>query len=406
MNVRRMIPLFICASVLAATVLLSALSKPAARESAASAVTRTDNSATADEPPEKVREMRGVWVTYMDLSMENEPNRSEGAFREKFAHIAKVCADSGFNTLIVQVRPFCDALYPSGYFPWSHILSGQQGVSPGYDPLADICDICRTFGLDIHAWVNPYRVSVSQTPRELSDGNPFVTHPEMCIETESGVILDPSSADARELIENGVRELIENYDIDGIQFDDYFYPTDIGELDKEQYEAFLDTSATGKPDWHRWREINVNILIAEVAMLVQNSGKDVVFGISPQGNLANNDALCADVTSWCCAMGYADYVCPQIYFSPDNPKLGFAEALSDWTSLDRARSVKLYAGLAGYKAGTDADEGTWLDREDILKEEYLLLKEKGLDGFMLYSFPSLESEEAGAEIRNLLSVLE
>ena len=134
MNVRRMIPLFICASVLAATVLLSALSKPAARESAAEAVTRTDNSATADEPPEKVREMRGVWVTYMDLSMENEPNRSEGAFREKFAHIAKVCADSGFNTLIVQVRPFCDALYPSGYFPWSHILSGQQGVSPGYDP--------------------------------------------------------------------------------------------------------------------------------------------------------------------------------------------------------------------------------------------------------------------------------
>ena len=408
MKVNRVLPLLLCAVILAVTVVLSAMSKPQKAVMTAAETISAEKTAaeqpTADEPaPQQDEpEMRGVWVTYMDLSTENESSRSEAAFREKFAHIAKVCADSGFNTLIVQVRPFCDALYPSDYFPASHILTGQQGEAPGYDALKIICETCRAFGLKLHAWVNPYRVQIRQTPQSLADSNPFVVHPEMCIETESGVILNPADENARELIENGVRELLENYDIDGIQFDDYFYPDDVGDADAALYEG----QTNGRMSLQKWRMCSINILLAEVEMLVHKLKPGAVFGISPQGNRRNNEKLCADVESWCSVRGYADYICPQIYFSLDNPALGFEDALADWTAMDMARDVKLYVGLAGYKAGTDADEETWLGRDDILRDEYLILKKNHIDGFMLYSYPSLESEEASAEIKNLLSAMQ
>ena len=401
MKVNRILPLLLCAVILVITVVLSSLSKPKETAPASAEITEI-TAATADEPKQEENEMRGVWVTYMDLSTENESSQSEAAFREKFAHIAKVCADSGFNTLIVQVRPFCDALYPSDYFPATHILTGQQGDAPDYDALKIICETCKAFGLQLHAWINPYRVRISQTPSELADSNPFIAHPEMCLETESGVILNPADADARTLIENGVREILENYEVDGIQFDDYFYPTDIGDADSEQYDA----QTNGRMTLQKWRMCNVNILLAEVEMLVHKIKPDAVFGISPQGNRQNNETLCADVESWCCVRGYADYICPQIYFSLDNPKLGFEDALEDWTELERTRNLKFYVGLAGYKAGTDADDGTWLGRDDILLEEYNILKKNHIDGFMLYSYPSLESEEARAEIKNLLSAIQ
>ena len=401
MKVNRILPLLLCAVILVITVVLSSLSKPKETAPASAEITEI-TAATADEPKQEENEMRGVWVTYMDLSTENESSQSEAAFREKFAHIAKVCAESGFNTLIVQVRPFCDALYPSDYFPATHILTGQQGDAPDYDALKIICETCKAFGLQLHAWINPYRVRISQTPSELADSNPFIAHPEMCLETESGVILNPADADARALIENGVREILENYEVDGIQFDDYFYPTDIGDADSEQYDA----QTNGRMTLQKWRMCNVNILLAEVEMLVHKIKPDAVFGISPQGNRQNNETLCADVESWCCVRGYADYICPQIYFSLDNPKLGFEDALEDWTELERTRNLKFYVGLAGYKAGTDTDDGTWLGRDDILLEEYNILKKNHIDGFMLYSYPSLESEEARAEIKNLLSAIQ
>ena len=401
MKINRVLPILLSAVILCVMVLLSAMSKP--QQEPKKAETAATLPATADAPPDEEPEMRGVWVTYMDLSME-EGSRSEGAFRERIAHIAKVCADSDFNTLIVQVRPFCDALYPSKLFPASHILTGKQGEDPGYDALEIICETCRAFGLRLHAWINPYRVRINQTPPELADSNPFVLHPEMCLESESGVILDPSNEDARALIENGVRELLERYDVDGVQFDDYFYPTDIGDADEERFEAYREAHPDSGTDRQAWRMNNVNLLLAEIDMLVHKTKPGAVFGVSPQGNLKNNEALAADVVSWCTVSGYADYICPQIYFSLDNPKLGFADALSDWTSPEFAPGVKLYVGLAGYKAGTDADEGTWLDRSDILREEYSVLKENGVDGFMLYSFPSLESDTSREEIGNLISL--
>ena len=389
----------------AATLMISAVNpkkqKATATAQTAATISQAQQSAKAQD------DMRGVWITYMDLSMEYESDKSEAAFRKKFEGIAADCKKFGFNTLIVQVRPFCDAIYPSKLFPASHILSGEQGKSVGYDALKIICEICKKLDLKIHAWVNPYRVTANETPEKLSEDNPYTKDKSLGIVKKSGIILDPSNKKARKLITDGVREIVKNYPVDGVQFDDYFYPPETGESDSEQYAEYLKTAKKGKAmGLMEWRRANVSLLIVETHIAVRESDPNAVFGISPQGNLGNNAQLCADVVTWCETRGYADYICPQIYFSPDNPALNFEKALNDWTKLELADGLKLYGGLAGYKAGTDADEGTWQNSDTILADEYNILKENNkVSGFMLYSYASLKEESAQTELKNLKSKL-
>ena len=404
LKMKRLLPAILSIVILVTTIFLSSVGKPIKQTSEHK---KNSTTATSTKSEKTEQEMRGIWITYIELNMEGETDKSKDAFTKKFTQMAETCKDIGFNTLIVQVRPFSDALYKSDYFPYSNILSGIQGEKPNYDALEIMCRICREKDLKIQAWINPYRIQINETPNQFADNNPYIQNPELCIETDSGIYLDPSNKEARELIENGVSELIENYDIDGIQFDDYFYPTDIGDSDQAQYEEYLESAGDNKMDIQAWREMNVNILISEVYMLVNNSGKDVVFGISPQGNIGNNKELAADVVSWCCTRGFIDYICPQLYFSLNNPSLSFEDALDDWCSLDFAQGVKLYAGLAGYKAGTDADDGTWLDKNDTLASEYNIIKSNGkCSGFILYNYSSLVNDASKAEIENLKKCLE
>lgn len=369
--------------------------------------TTTYDNATADSVNKSTgsKEMKGIWISYMELSMENESEKSERRFTEKIEQITKKCSQLGFNTLIVQVRPFCDALYNSEYFPWSHILTGTQGENPGYDPLKIICEICRKNNLAVHAWINPYRIKASETPDELCRSNIYNNDNSLCFETDNGIYLNPADAGARELIVNGAAEIVRNYDIDGIQFDDYFYPENMGEQDSAEYEEYCNT-VSNSVDITTWRKANVNLLVADVYRTVHSIKDNVEFGISPQGNIVNNERLCADVESWCTVSGYIDYICPQIYFSLDNPALTFEEAFEDWSSLDYADNVSFYAGLAGYKGGSDADSGTWQNSDTILADEYnIVTKSKVADGIMLYSYASIDNEESRGEIKNLSSAL-
>lgn len=381
--------------------------KPPKKQNDIDNIAALSSKATADTP-ESDEEMRGVWVSYMELSMENESSKTQKAFEDKFTEIAQKCRESGFNTLIVQVRPFCDALYKSSYFPWSHILMGTQGENPQYDALQIMCDICKENNLKIHAWINPYRVSSNETPKKLSDNNPYIKNSEIGIKTDNGIFLDPSNETAQQLISDGVKEIAENYDVDGIQFDDYFYPTEDESFDKKQYEAYIEKyGKENSMSLDNWRMQNVNTLICKVYRTIKSVDSSVEFGISPQGNIGNNDGLYADVKSWCTCKGFADYICPQIYFSLENPALTFEDCLDSWTSLDFDENVKLYVGLGGYKAGNgEYDEETWLLSDSILADEYDILRNnKSVRGFMLYSYSCLEDDTAKKEINNLINAL-
>lgn len=409
MSVKKFAPV-----ILSAVLLVTALAARAYSEngevkpvSISTMDTATNDNAKVEQNKRSAKEMRGVWVSYIELDMQNESDKSESAFREKFKDIAITSKNAGFNTLIVQVRPFCDALYKSAYFPYSHILSGEQGVSPNYDALKVMCEICSELDLDIHAWVNPYRISTDSTPQVLSENNPYVIDNEIGEETENGIFLNPANKMARNLIINGVTEIVKNYDVDGIQFDDYFYPTQDSEFDDEEYAEYVDTvGAMNCMSVDNWRIANVNTLICDTYRAIHKISNDVDFGISPQGNIDNNAKIYADVKTWCICKGFVDYICPQLYYSLDNPALTFEDSLSAWSDLDINKSVKLYVGLAGYKANTDADEGTWLYSDNVLSKEYkIAMQNEKVSGIMLYSYSALEDENASTEIANLTKAM-
>lgn len=409
MKNKKIVPIIVSVIAMLSVICVSSFTreKPPKKQNDINNIAALSSKATADTP-ESDEEMRGVWVSYMELSMENESSKTQKAFEDKFTEIAQKCRESGFNTLIVQVRPFCDALYKSSYFPWSHILTGTQGENPQYDALQIMCDICKENNLKIHAWINPYRVSSNETPKKLSDNNPYIKNSEIGIKTDNGIFLDPSNETAQQLISDGVKEIAENYDVDGIQFDDYFYPTEDESFDKKQYEAYIEKyGKESSMSLDNWRMQNVNTLICKVYRTIKSVDSSVEFGISPQGNIGNNDGLYADVKSWCTCKGFADYICPQIYFSLENPALTFEDCLNSWTSLDFDENVKLYVGLGGYKAGNgEYDEETWLSSDSILADEYDILRNnKSVRGFMLYSYNCLEDDTAKKEINNLINAL-
>ena len=410
MLLKKVFPYVLSVFLLLAMVSVTSQSSKKVKETQKAIVSTQDTPIITDEKQKDntQKEMKGVWISYMELDMQNEDEKDAQAFRDKFEKMAVKCKEYGFNTLIVQVRPFSDALYKSEYYPYSHLLTGTQGENPEYDPLEIMCEISKNYGMDIHAWVNPYRIKSKSIPYELSEDNPYVQNSDIGIEYGDGIYLDPSNETARELIIDGVIEIAENYDVDGIQFDDYFYPTTDEDFDSEQYAEYIsDVGENNKMSLDNWRVANVNTLICDTYRAIHSLEKEVVFGISPQGNIDNNASLYADVISWCTCKGFVDYICPQIYFSLENPALSFEDCLDSWCSLEFNENVSLYVGLSGYKAGSeDYDDGTWLNSDDILAQEYEIIKNnENVSGIMLYSYDSLENETAKKEIESLKNAL-
>lgn len=364
-------------------------------------------ASSVDEIGISEKEMRGLWVSYLSLYMEDGERDFEN-FKKKFDKITETAKKLKCNTLFVQIRPFCDALYKSDIYPHSHILSGKQGLDPGYDALEYMCESAHNEGLEIHGWINPYRVKNTSTLTELSSDNPAISEDGLTLNLESGIYLNPAKKSVRSLIVKGISEIIEKYQIDGIQFDDYFYPADIGNSDGESYNSYIKSLQSNSIPMtlEEWRTNNVNLLIAEVYKTVKDINKDIIFGISPQANIKNNNAIYADVKRWCDTYGYVDYICPQMYFSLDNPSFKFEEALIEWKKLTYHNNIKIYAGLGVYKAGSNEDDGTWLQRNDILAKELRLLREYDYDGYILYDYKSVLSEKAQNELNNFLRVID
>ncbi len=361
-------------------------------------------------------EMRAVWVPFMSLNMQGT-DYSEEAFREKFDAIIAGAKQAGANTLVVHVRPFGDALYPSSYFPWSHLVTGEQGKDPGYDPLAYMVEATHQAGMQFHAWVNPLRIQISGSPQQLSAENPYQQWRGDSEQENDLWVLDygedkyynPAVPQVRELIINGVKEIVENYAVDAIHFDDYFYPTTDSTFDSASYNEYCAQLGEGETPLAQsdWRTANINALISGVYGAVhsaQAKNAQVQFGISPQGNTGNCLAMGADVYAWGSVAGYVDYLCPQIYVNFDHPLLPFDQMAQEWKSLVTNEKVKLYLGLALYKAGSDVDEGTWQLSDDIIRREVEYGRQMGCDGFMLYSYDYLDNEQTKKEMENLLTI--
>lgn len=355
-------------------------------------------------------EMMAVWVPFMTLSLTESNDKSETAFKAKFDNIIEVAKECKMNALIVHVRPFGDALYPSELFPWSHILTGSQGTDPGYDPLEYMVSAAHEAGLQFHAWINPLRIKDDLRPDKICDTNPGVSwadEDDRIVSWNDQLYYNPSNDYVRQHIISGVEEIVKNYAVDGIHFDDYFYPTTDSEFDKKSYESYCNSVSENSTALTllEWRTSNISALISGVYSKIKSINPKVQFGISPQANVKNDTSAGADVKSWCSVSGYVDYICPQIYMNFEHTLLPFDESATQWRKIVTNKDIKLYIGLAVYKAGSDADEGTWENSQDIIKKQIEYGRDVGADGFMFYSWNYLKNDQTTQEIENAMKVI-
>ena len=361
-------------------------------------------------------EWRAVWVSYLEWA--GMDFSSEEAFRAAAAELQDNSAALGLNTVIAQVRPFGDALYESSLFPWSHLCTGPQGQGPGFDPLDVLVTEAHGRGLSLEAWVNPYRLKSSAAmPPSIADTNLINTHPEWCCTVGDGVYLTPAVPEAAAYVVQGVAELVQNYAVDGIHFDDYFYPTTEESIDAVQF------AASGAADLAAWRRQNVTALVKKVHDTVKTADPTLRFGISPQGNPDNAlTSQYSDVTAWLAAGGeeqVVDYLCPQIYWGygytlqSGSTRFAFENIVPAWLTYPRAEGVALYFGLGAYRVGAgdggaNPDSVSGWSTGDVLARQVQDLRSQNAGGWALYRYGSLVGagapEQAAAECAALRAV--
>ncbi len=329
---------------------------------------------------------RAIWVSYYEVS--ELDYRSQSAFDKSYNQLLKHVKEYKINTVIVHVRAFSDALYNSSIYPFSSYMSNQKSLS--FDPLEEMVKLTHEAGLKFEAWINPYRIAFNEKSLNQFKNSKYKSllntdHVIHC--GNNTYIFNPASENARNLIVDGVEEIVENYDVDGIHFDDYFYiDGSYGDTSKEE------------------RKENVNALIKEVYTTIKKINDDVTFGISPQGNYENCMNHGADIDTWLKEAGYIDYLMPQIYWSNDydGTKL-FSKRAKQFAGLKRKSNVSLYAGLALYNSGKDMtkDQG-WSKSYTNISEQVDILDDYGYKGYSLFSYSSLETDEGIKEMNALL----
>ncbi len=340
-------------------------------------------------------EIRAVWISYIDLSMEKEKDRSESAFRKKAKNMLHRLADNGYNTVFLHVRPFGDALYRSDLFSFSRILTGMTGEDPLYDPLSVFCSLAALRGIAVHGWINPFRVCAEKEllarPEWDRMRRLYISKPSAFCEVNGTLYLDPAAQQTRRLLLDCVRELMKNYPLDGIHIDDYFYPTTNIKIDNAEYTAYRD--AGGESTLSDWRRCVINTFVSQMYCTVKSFGNNKIFSISPALRIdKNKETLYADVARWGACSGYCDWLIPQLYVGFRHEKYPFDDLLLQWRSLVKSDSVRLLAGLAAYKTGqTDPYAGSgreeWIRDTDILSRQIARVRETdGYSGFVLFSF--------------------
>ena len=377
------------------------------------ALRRGTSPAAADSTPEPsadpnpalpAGEWRAVWVSYLEWAAMDFS--TEDAFRAGVVQLLDNCTGLGLNTVLAQVRPFGDALYRSSLFPWSHLCTGVQGQDPGFDPLDVLLTEAHARGLSLEAWVNPYRLrSSASMPPVLAESSLLNTHPEWICTVNEGAYLNPAIPEAADYVVQGVAELVQNYAVDGIHFDDYFYPTTDPSIDAAQF------AASGEADLTAWRRANVTRLVKAAHDAVKAADPTLRFGVSPQGNPDNDrNEQYTDLSVWLTASGadaVVDYLCPQIYWgygytlSSGSTRFAFENITAEWLALPRAESTALYFGLGAYRVGVgdggaNADSVSQWCTGSALARQVTDLRSAGAGGWALYRYGSLfRSDESG-----------
>lgn len=352
-------------------------------------------------------ERRSVWVSFLELS---KAGYTEMDFRTRANNILNDMVSRNMNTLYFHVRPFSDAMYRSDYFPWSTYASGKEGKDPGFDPLSIMVKEAHSRGIKIHAYINPYRVNyasifegLKKDPLNYKWKNPAYSWRNDTDENNDRNVLkhgnmyfyNPSKPEVISLITNGVREICERYDVDGVIFDDYFYPN-LGakykeNFDSEEYDEYVTEMEEGGNtalNIVAWRRENINTMVKSVYAAIKGAGKNQEFGISPAGNINNlksNYTYYVDIERWCSEPGFMDYIEPQQYWGFDNKYVPFEKNVSAWRKLIKNPQLKLYFAIPISYLEAQPDK-EWRENVDILGAMLQNLRHQGIGGFSIFRY--------------------
>ncbi|MFB7197554.1 glycoside hydrolase family 10 protein [Streptomyces sp. NPDC056240] len=340
----------------------------------------TEHTPAADGNGAGHRQLRGMWIaTVANTDWPSAPDLSPEQQRQELCDLLDVAVERRLNAVMFQVRPTADALWPSPYEPWSQYLTGVQGRDPGWDPLGTAVHEAHRRGLELHAWFNPYRVSLTTDVTALTPTHPARLHPEWIVSFGGKLYYNPGLPEVRRFVQDAMLDAVRRYPIDAVHWDDYFYPYPVAGQTFQDDDAYA-RYGTGFPDRDAWRRNNTDLLVREMAERIKRIRPRTRFGISPFGVWRNAgtdplgsattagvqtyDDLHADTRKWV-QEEWIDYIVPQVYWNIGFSAADYGVLVPWWSNIVSGTSVQLYVGEALYKVGVAGQPAAWQDQAEL-----------------------------------------
>lgn len=356
------------------------------------------------------QEWRAVWIaTVNNIDWPSKPGLTSMEQQKELIAYLDLFKSMNFNAVVLQVRPAADAFYISGNEPWSIYLTGDQkkGPSPLYDPLAFAIEEAHKRGMELHAWLNPYRVSQNvDNIKDMSPNHIYRKRPDIFVKYGNKLYFDPAYPETREFLTKVIKDLVTRYDLDGIHFDDYFYPN----------SDFSDESSFAKhprgykkEDKMAWRRENVDLVVKMLRDTIKSVKPFMKFGISPYAvwrnkrddpkgsdtksyGYTNYDHLHADILKWMEA-GWMDYILPQLYFNIGYPAADFTVLAKWWR--DYSAGTPVYGGLGTYRLESNSKIEAWRSPLEIKKQALMLREMDNYQGACYFSAKNMKDNKLG-----------
>lgn len=357
-------------------------------------------------------EMRAVWVaTVANIDWPSQRNLTSKAQRDEMRSMLNEFAKNNVNAIVLQIRPTADAFYPSALEPWSNWLTGKQGVRPDpyYDPLQFIIEEAHKRCIEVHVWLNPYRVLNSDNLSILNKNHLFYKNRELFVKYGDKYYFDPGLDETREYLNRVVEDVVERYDIDAVHFDDYFYPYRVANEEFPDAITFKkNPRGFASSQKNEWRRNNVDLVINELQRTIKSIKPWVEFGVSPFGvwrndnvdpkgsatraGVQNYDDLYADILKWL-KEGSIDYVAPQLYWEIGK-KVADYEILAKWWS-ENSFGKNLYIGLFNSQLGSPEANQAWRKGNELVRQLHVNQHFPQIDGAVFYSAKAFVKNKLG-----------
>lgn len=373
-----------------------------------------DPGAAASPPkPRQEGEVRGVWIaTVQRVDWPSGAGLAPEDAQEELLAYLDDAVRWNLNTVYFQVRPSADALWPSPHEPWSEFLTGTQGEDPGWDPLGFAVEEAHRRGLELHAWFNPYRVAMHDDPQRLTEDHPARQNPDWVVTYGGQLYYNPGIPEVRRFTQDAMLHAAENYAIDGVHWDDYFYPYPVDGASFDDDAAWQEHGGDFA-DRGDWRRDNVDLLVQEMSERVKEIRSDLTFSVSPFGiwrnagtdpngsdttGLQSYDELYADTRRWV-TENWVDCVIPQLYWHIGFAAADYATLVAWWAETVRGTGTELVIGEAMYRVGAPGEADEWQNAAEVSDHLTLAADHPEATGHVFFSATSVVNDPLGAMTR-------